>query len=106
MNENTKKPGVEGCSWRLIAHWDTVGVAKWIDGERLRNTPPPIMAKAIGDVMAAAAMGYAKSMDNVQAALLDSDGIVAAFQDALQARVNQHKTGVTPGGVFIPRLHS
>lgn len=105
MNENTKKPGAEGCSWRLIAHWDTVGVAKWIDGERLRNTPVNVMAAALGDVMACAAMGYAKSMDNVQAALLDKGGIVEAFQAALQARVNQHKTGITPGGVFVPRMH-
>lgn len=104
-DDNTTKPGVEGCSWRLVGHWDPALVAKWIEGERLRNTPVPIMAKALGDVMAAAAMGYAKNMDDVQAALLDSDGIVEAFQEALQARVNQHAGGLTPAGIFIPRKH-
>lgn len=83
--------------------WDPAGIGIWLQGERLRNTPVHELAAALGDVMSAATMGFGINMTDVREAVLGPEGVVRAFEHALQFRVNNYN-GKTPGGVIIPNV--
>lgn len=96
------KPGVEGVIWRLVKHWNPDNLEAWLKDEQLRCTDVDDLARALGEVMAGATMGYAVNTLDPCGAVIGPKGVVQAFQHSLQAKVNRHSTNVTPGGVFLP----
>lgn len=96
------KPGVEGVIWRLVKHWNPDGLEAWLKDEQLRGTDVDDLARALGEVMAGATMGYAVNTLDPQNAVVGPRGVVQAFQRSLQAKVNRHNTHMSPGGVFLP----
>lgn len=99
--ELEQKPGPEGAAHRLVAAgFDPAAIGHWLVSERIRNTPVKDLATALGDVMAAGAMGFGANSTNLREAVIGRDGVVKAFEKCLQARLDNSR--MSPGGVFMP----
>jgi hypothetical protein len=102
IDDLCKIPGMEGCAWRLVKLWNPEMIARWMQIERLRGTPGPLCADALGDVLAAAAMGFGENCaPDVKEAIIGSMGVVPAFQRHLQKRINEHRGRTEPSRMTI-----
>jgi hypothetical protein len=100
--EQRQLPGIEGCSWRLVAHWDPGKVSDWLIWERIARTKATDCAKALTDVMAAAAVGFVRNMTDRRDAVEGPDGMLNLFGQCVRDRLNM-RVDKTAGGVYLPR---
>lgn len=95
-------PGPEGVMWRLVKQWNPDGISTWMAGEGVRGTPIDHMLRAFGNLLSAAAFGFALNTDNPREAMMGPGGIIQHFQASLQAKVNAHKAKM-PSGIIMPQ---
>lgn len=96
------KPGFEGTFWRLVKHWNPDNIEAWLKEEQLRATDVDELSRALGEMLAGAAMGYAVNTTDPRAAIAGQKGVVAYLNSSLQAKINRYRERKTAGGVFLP----
>lgn len=101
IETNGAQPGVEGCIWRLVKHWNPDGIGDWLTIEQARQTPPPHTSLAMGSLMASAVMGFGQCTDHFEEAVFGPQGVVTHFNDQLKAKASRRSR--TDGGVILPR---
>lgn len=101
IETNSQQPGVEGCTWRLVKHWNPDGVGDWITGEMNRQTPTQYTAVAMGSLMAAAVFGFGNCTSHFEESVMGPQGVVHHFNEQLKAKMNRRVR--TDGGVILPQ---
>lgn len=101
IEANSQQPGVEGCIWRLVKHWNPDGIGDWITGEMQRQTPPPYTGLAMGSLMASAVVGFGNCTDHFDESVFGPQGVVTHFNEQLRAKANRRVR--TDGGVILPK---
>ena len=95
------RPGVEGCIWRLVEHWNPDGIKDWLVGEQSRMTPPEMTAHALGSLMASVVMGFGQCTDDFDKAIFAPGiGLKARFKSELQSKLDNYRR--TDGGIILP----
>lgn len=101
IEANSQQPGVEGCIWRLVKHWNPDGIGEWLKVEQERMTPPQHTALALGSLMASAVVGFGNCTSHFDEAVMGPQGAATHFNDQLKAKMQRRAR--TDGGVILPR---
>lgn len=94
-------PGFQGSLARLLTCWDITRIEPWLAGELVRGTPPEVIAKVIGEVVAAAVVGTIAAMPAHidKLGFLNSDlGILGQIQARIEKRLITQKSD---GGIIL-----
>lgn len=102
IDQLAMQPGVEGSLFRLVKEWNPDGVGRWLQAERLRQTPAMDLPRCVGQVMAAAVYGFGLSMNDGAAAVTGPHGVIRFFERDLQRKISTGTVTRTAGGIYVP----